>query len=282
MPWLSGSAKYTAVLAEGRARMQTAALSWFAKPLERRICFIHVPKCGGTSLHLGIARQYRPGQVHYLQTADSTREAHALGRPLMEHRRDILRRYMQDERIRYVGGHVAFDRSLYDPFANSWDFITVLRDPVARFLSDYFFNRYKLSTYGRIEEELPQFLETRRSQEWAHTLLLYFGGYRVGEPTGPALERAKENLRLFRLMSFVEDPKGMQRDFESTFQRALDVGRVKTSPVPKGEPERQVTSELRARLQSMCAADLELYAYARSLRASAAVSTGAIASARDQ
>lgn len=248
---------------EARARAQTTAAGLFTNPADTRLCFLHVPKCSGTSLHLALAACYRPWQVYYLETTRSTRLAHDQGVPLMDVRREMLLSRMLGGRHRYVAGHVASSPTLWD--VKGFRFATVLRDPVERYFSHYFFSRYKLRRFGRVSEPLEAYIDSARSRYWAHIYLAYFGEWREGMPLAPAVERAKKTLSNLDLVAVVEQPQAMVESFERLLNRPLRLPRVKSNPAPAGESERQVTSALHAKVRAMCEADREIYEYACTL-----------------
>lgn len=62
--------------------------------------------------------------------------------------------------IRYVSGHFAFSELVHGRFGDRWESVTIMRDPVTRWFSHYFFNRYKPDEHFRIHDDLGSFLET--------------------------------------------------------------------------------------------------------------------------
>jgi Sulfotransferase family len=92
-----------------------------ASKTPRRVCFLHVPKTGGTSLHLWLVRRFN--ERHVCPARDA--------RELLQYSRNALRRY------RLFSGHFAFgfrtERYVGKPLA----YVTLVREPVAQFLSHY-------------------------------------------------------------------------------------------------------------------------------------------------
>jgi hypothetical protein len=103
----------------------------FDLPPDHIVLFVHVPKTGGTSLVRFFTDLYGPERCFRHRARDP--KTHELGPP-MEKMTDHQR-----ETVRFVAGHKAYGfHALFDRPAL---YITVVRDPVDRLLSDYWFNR---------------------------------------------------------------------------------------------------------------------------------------------
>jgi hypothetical protein len=50
---------------------------------------------------------------------------------------------MSDDRIRCVTGHFLWSEKCYNAFHGDYRFVTLLRNPVDRFVSNYLYGRYK-------------------------------------------------------------------------------------------------------------------------------------------
>jgi hypothetical protein len=160
---------------------------------EKTVVFLHIPKTAGTTLHRIIERHYRPEQLYSVGFREDE-SVDALAK-LSEKRR---------AQIRLLRGHFGFGVHKYLPGPSTY--MTILRDPVDRLISYYYFIRrtpshhlYNYVTSG----DLYSFVECRRHimTDNAQTRFLsgvWFGpfyGDRVGEVTPEMLETAKANLR---------------------------------------------------------------------------------------
>lgn len=91
--------------------------------MEKRLIFIHIPKSGGSTFDSVLSRQYKKRSIVSVR---DNREAQAL-----------LKRKNELQNIRLIKGHMAF--GLHTMFKDPTDYISILRHPVERILSNYSF-----------------------------------------------------------------------------------------------------------------------------------------------
>lgn len=235
----------------------------------RRIMFCHVPKSAGTSL----ARSIRVdgfSAAERLLLADfvlnpmvSGTAATALGADTLALRQQVAAYHLADPDTRYVTGHVPCPPALVSGFEKTWNFVTILRDPVAMFVSSYVFNRYKTNLdWARIVEPIEEYLETERARDVASTLVRYFSSSAAApaEADGPRLAReAADNLGRFALVGTVEAMDAWIAGFEATFGRRLRVPHLNRSPRDAESERIRADAGLMRRIAGLCAADTEIY-----------------------
>jgi len=166
----------------------------------KRVIFLHIPKTAGTTLHRIIERQYPPESTYTFS---------------QNHSYDDFQRLSdaQKAEIRMLRGHMIF--GLHELMPGPSTYFTLLREPVERFISDYYYVRNTpehpyhdfvtsrdLSPEEFIESKVARIIadngQTRSlSDEW---WTLPFG-----ECTEQVLDQAKKNLREhFAVVGLVE------------------------------------------------------------------------------
>jgi sulfotransferase famil protein len=161
------------------------------------LIFLHVPKTAGTTLNRIIEWQYDPRLIYTIDPHRIRATAKRL-ETLPEERR---------RRLRCVRGHLAY--GIHDYLPQGGSYITMLRDPIARFFSTYYFIlrrplhplHRKLRTKG---VGIDDFLELTVERQNMQTMMIA-GGPFVEPCNEQILEKAKQNLtRSFRVVGISE------------------------------------------------------------------------------
>jgi len=221
----------------------------------RRIIYIHVPKCGGSSFGAALRLRYFLSQaVISLDPGDTDQPA----APRML--ADYARRRAQLHRLvargsRMISGHVQYDPALHAGAAKDYAFITLLRDPVARFVSHYNYLQRCHPSPSR-PATLAAFLDTPDALRLASQYLFYFAGQspQQGQDPAPLIARAITALGHFDIVGDLDQPAVFARQLQHHVGTPLPLWRRNAAPVPT-----EIPSELRPRIEALCAPDLAVY-----------------------
>lgn len=165
--------------------------------LERKaLVFLHIPKTAGTTLNRIIEWQYNPLRIF---TVDPYRFRATIKR---------FETFSEKRRRSYqvVRGHLQYGIHEYLPQGAAY--ITLLREPAARVLSSYYFiqRRPLHPLHRQLKRErlgVEDFL--RLTSERQNLQCRFIAGIgRDGVCDETTLEKAKENLRYFRVVGLVE------------------------------------------------------------------------------
>ncbi|MCW8109505.1 sulfotransferase family protein [Alteromonas ponticola] len=234
-----------------------------------RIFFCHVPKCAGVSLSKAIFSSTYPMWLKatrftgYIDLKSSQTAAELLGVDMMTARETQLVFQLNDPQMRYTNGHCVAHPQVVSKFCNDWHFITILRDPVKRFISEYVYNRFKASEWQKHEDDLEQYLASDKAVSSALTYARYFSGekdsHAIRANPQSVVDAAIANLRNFSVCGTLEDMPRWQQKFNQTFTTKINIASQNTSP--NQQAYRDITSnpEAMERIRLLCKIDYDIF-----------------------
>ena len=182
----------------------------------------------------------------------------------LKFRESLLLYYMNQIHINYIGGHFSFSNAAYQYFSNQYSFVTVLRHPVDRWISLYFWRRYNKQGRRNIDTDITTHLQSELAYQQGCGYIKFLGGVnKDGDYASPqAISRAKENLHKFRVVGCLEYQENFLKQFEEQFGRKLKIKQLNKSPKSVTHKKAVITDEINAEIRELCKPDLEVYQYA--------------------
>jgi len=232
------------------------------------VVFHHVPKCGGTSVGRALRKRYLFSQTTIIPESSYRAFAAFTGRndrqqlliDVLDLREQMLLYWLYED-VKCISAHVRFSQTAYDLFSENYKFITVLREPVARFISHYFWSHNRSGAHARIEEDFAAFLQTDRAARLGATYVEYFCG--LGKDadlrSSDTISTAIKNLRNFDVVGRLDDLEKFKSDLRNHLGIALSIGHENQMRQPRALKADVVTSELRQKVEQLCAPDLTVW-----------------------
>lgn len=235
-----------------------------------RICFVHVLKCGGTSIAsalrgaLPLFDRWRGDRVVAINSQVSARTAQALGVDIMDYRLGLASYFLSFDGVRLLSGHLPCPPQLLDRFGEAVRFITVLRDPVERWISQYLYARHKSGGHFQTTLTAEEYLVSEWGRASGHVYATYFASR--GTAPGPgAVAEARRTLDRLPIVAVIEDLRTLTVPFRRQFGRTLALRRERVSPAPEDARRILESEALRRDIRAACAVDIEIYQHAREL-----------------
>jgi hypothetical protein len=226
---------------------------------DRSIIYVHLPKCGGTTFNRIIEWEYPPLEVFSIDPS--------FFRWSYQH----LLRWPQERlaHIKVFKGHMPF--GLHKWLSQPATYITVLRDPIDRAISQYYFHlTHRLQPGHRLAKNLTM-IEFGRTLPYKNVQTKLLSGldhgydFMAGECSADELELAKRNLATrFSMVGLTE------RFDESLALAKLQFGwRIEQYAdfnVTQGRPQKdKISAAAREQIAEFNRFDVELYRYASEL-----------------
>lgn len=238
----------------------------FRGRLKENIFFLHIPKCGGTSIRHAIEKDYSTSdnKIAILDPSASFNAAKLSDLRTLKFRENLLLYFMSMKNVKYISGHFSFSEIAFREFHNKFVFITVLREPVRRWISVYFYNKYKKSNHCKIETDLTTYMQSEEGQSRGHAYIRFLGGVdeKMDYTSKQAIDRAKRNIDKFDIVGCLEYQENFIQQFENRFSVRLAIKMENQSPTVETFRKSIITEEIKEKIKNICEPDLEIYQYA--------------------
>lgn len=225
-----------------------------------KVAFIHIAKCAGSSVDFALRsalagtgerridkkasivasmtsfNQGFPSAVINDSYSEDFSEHHA------RHLQKVTEYYLQLH-WQYISGHITINSALLKQYQHEYAFITILRDPVERFISNYIFNKLtnsmnimlpnNIQTNGsddhstdNIIREAKSILTSQRGWQMANSPSMYLTGrYPQNADDAKAMQvDVAKNLALFKVVGFLDDLSAFEKNCTILTGREIKIG----------------------------------------------------------
>ncbi len=237
--------------------------------LPSRVIFHHVPKCGGTSVGRALRKRFllsqatvKPDESFFAFQAYTGRtDKDAMLIDVAALREQMMLYHLFDD-VRCVSLHVAFSEKVHELYSDKYKFITILREPVSRFVSHYFWSFQKPGDHARIEEGFEEFLETERARRLGASYVEYYSGQPMAQDLSESslVAASISNLReKFDVVGRLDDLSGFSGDLKRKIGVKIKVGHENKARQPASQRKSVLSPELMERARAVCAPDIAVW-----------------------
>ena len=235
-----------------------------------KICYIHVAKCGGTSVVDAILNQYRltdrllrKNQFVNVNASASAKGSEILNQDFWCYREKILTYFLSVESNKFIYGHFPFSDLAAKRYQKEWNFISVLRDPIDRWFSHYFFNRHKKDQHFKTKLSLEEYVDTEDGQSLGMLYHRIFNGTfdNIFEDSKDTYQKAIGNIEKLSCIGVVEHMNVFYRDFYKKFGVKLRIPHKNKNPLSKKDRLNQISGSVLKNVKKICEPDIRIYKY---------------------
>jgi len=234
-----------------------------------KVFFCHVPKCGGVSLSDAIYESLYPKILkasRFTSNIDlkgSRVASEILNLDMMTVREAQLVNYLNSKGQVFVTGHCRARPEVTSNFANKWNFITVLRKPEKRFVSEYIYNRYKSSSWLKNDSDILEYLDTEKAKSSCTTYARFFSKFSAPEEIlahkDEAIDSAIENIENFASVGVLEHLDSWKKQFNNKFGVNIKVSSKNTTPNNEQAQEIYNNNAVMDRIHELTEIDRTIY-----------------------
>lgn len=239
------------------------------KMMPQRFVFHHVPKCGGTSVGRALRKRYIASQATVLPEASfrafeafyNRTDTEKMLVDVLDLREQMLL-YLMFADTRCISAHVRFSAAAYTHFSENYKFITILRDPIARFVSHYNWSHAHSGAHAEIKEDFDAFLATERAARMGATYVEYFAGLSANADirSREAIDCAVANLGKFDVIGRLDDLGGFTGAVRDRLGFRIRIGHEnKARKAGGGIRLQDLTDDQMQRVRAHCAPDIAIW-----------------------
>lgn len=227
-----------------------------------RLIFPHVPKCGGTSVIQALKKGAKEAgkllDIDHLNASICDRLAQGNVVDWLNISLDVFSYKCLLSKSNLIVGHAPLPKSTREDINSTTKVVTLLREPVDRWISNYVYDRYKISGTGSHDLRIEDYIESEKGkingQYYAH----FFASKNHQSPDR-LIKEAISNLSSFDLVGFTSEMNSFFVELENLIDFPVELEKINTSPKPEASEFIRSNQSLMKKINSICEIDIQIY-----------------------
>lgn len=234
-----------------------------------KIAFIHIPKCGGVSVSDAILSSCYPSWLKYskatasIQLEETSHASKLLNLDMMKMREYELALHLAKQKSLFFTGHVYSASDMVTEFSDDWKFLTILRNPVDRFISEFTYNTYKKESWMKNELSISDYLDSDIAKTSACTFARYLTGQTSEQISNKSVDEVTEaaikNLSNYYLVGRLDKLDEWRNTLSEKLGKNINIDKKNASPKITTSQEISQDSMLTTKIQELCKYDIAIY-----------------------
>jgi hypothetical protein len=142
-----------------------------------------------------------------------------------------------------------------------WDFVTILRNPINRWISEFVYNTHKIADWAKNIKPIDDYLLSKTGQIAGTIYIRYFSSMPpnyIGN-YDEFIDEAVENLGCFSVVGTLEKLDEWRQSFKSHFGKNIRIPKKNVSPNADVIEEIRYNDSLIKKIELICEPDLRVY-----------------------
>lgn len=205
-----------------------------------RIVFVHVPKCGGSSIYEAISKsmglKYPDGHLDPVWSRTIVGEIYNSSKPelsseLQIFRHALLANYLNDKK-RFIAGHFTVNEVLVQRMKTNYRLVTLLRKPDKRLFSHFKYwmlTRDLAKDKDAVYKHWKEYVNSDKAKFQANLFSIYFGEANFQKIEKTSIEKALHSLGKLDLVGDLGDLEAFEKSLSQILGKKTKIGFANTS-----------------------------------------------------